>query len=134
MRKQHTYSPVALRFRRWSRKGYAAFVSVQHTVTIGQLSAHVAERLQTKSRSIHTSAPALGETGEGEAGERENGYPADFSPLLLLQAVCPASQTAGQPAAAYAYTTTSNIPESAEGPGYPPKASRAFRLYSHETI
>ena len=32
MRKQYTYKPVALRFRRWSRKRYAAFISIQHAV------------------------------------------------------------------------------------------------------
>ena len=51
MRKQYTYKPVALRFRRWSRKRYAAFISIQHAVTIGQLSANVSERFQAKNGS-----------------------------------------------------------------------------------
>ena len=55
MRKQYTYKPVALRFRRWSRKRYAAFISIQHAVTIGQLSANVSERFQAKNGSVHTS-------------------------------------------------------------------------------
>lgn len=51
MRKQHTSHPVSLRFRRWSRKAYAAFISVQRAVTMGCLSCHVVERLQNKNCS-----------------------------------------------------------------------------------
>ena len=35
----------SLRFRRWSRKRYAAFVSLHHTVTMGCLSANVADKV-----------------------------------------------------------------------------------------
>lgn len=45
----------SLRFRRWSRKRYAAFVSLHHTVTMGCLSANVADRLQGKQSSLHSS-------------------------------------------------------------------------------
>lgn len=56
-----------LRFKRWSRKAYAAFVSIQHHVTIGQLSAHIADRFQAKHQSLHTSVlcsakPSVSET------------------------------------------------------------------------
>ncbi|WP_158712776.1 hypothetical protein [Parabacteroides pacaensis] len=56
-RKQYIrcFSP-ALRFRRWSRKGYAAFVSRQRACTMGTLRSHIIERLQNKN--IHA-------TGEG---------------------------------------------------------------------
>lgn len=53
MRKSFSYRTSALRFRRWSRKAYATFVSVQHAVTIGQLSSSVADRLHKKSLSLH---------------------------------------------------------------------------------
>lgn len=55
MEKQHISRPLTLRFKRWSRKGYAAFISIQRAVTIGHLSAHVSERFQTKNESVHTS-------------------------------------------------------------------------------
>ena len=53
MRKQYTYKPVVLRFRKWSRKAYAAFISIHHTVNIGQLATHVSERFQAKNLSLH---------------------------------------------------------------------------------
>lgn len=54
MRKQYrTYKPVVLRFRKWSRKAYAAFVSIHHTVNIGQLATYVADRFQAKNLSLH---------------------------------------------------------------------------------
>lgn len=46
---------AAIRFKRWSRKGYAAFISVQQAVTIGQLRANVSERFQIKNGAVHTS-------------------------------------------------------------------------------
>lgn len=41
------------RFKRWCRKGYAAFASLGRTVTIGCLAAHVSERFQIKYTSLH---------------------------------------------------------------------------------
>ncbi|RHJ92457.1 hypothetical protein [Parabacteroides bouchesdurhonensis] len=52
----HYQQPTSLRFKRWSRKRYAAFVSIQRAVTIGQLSANVSERFQTKQTSLHSGA------------------------------------------------------------------------------
>lgn len=43
------------RFKRWCRKGYAAFASLGRTVTIGCLAVYVAERFQTKYTSLHRS-------------------------------------------------------------------------------
>lgn len=56
MRKVLTYRQTPLRFHRWSRKRYAAFVSVGHTVTIGHLAAGVSERLLAKNCAVHPSA------------------------------------------------------------------------------
>ena len=53
MRMPYTHQPITLRFKRWSRKGYAAFISIQRTVTIGQLSTSLAERFQKKNISLH---------------------------------------------------------------------------------
>ena len=136
MRKQYTYKPVALRFRRWSRKRYAAFVSIQRAVTIGQLSANVSERFQTKNGSVHTSVLTFDKTGEGEAEEKEKTYRSDSSesiPLsrLFPQALCPVL-TVSQPAASYAHIVKDNISEIAEGSSYKLKAFRDFRLYKYE--
>ena len=133
MRKQYTYKPVALRFRRWSRKRYAAFVSIQRAVTIGQLSANVSERFQTKNGSVHTSVLTFDKTGEGEVEEKEKTYRSDSIPLsrLFLQALCPVL-TVSQPAASYAHIVKDNISEIAEGPSYKLKAFRDFRLYKYE--
>lgn len=45
----------SFRFRRWSRKGYAAFFSLSRSVTIGQLSSNVSERFQIKNGTVHSS-------------------------------------------------------------------------------
>ncbi|MDL2208830.1 hypothetical protein LJB97_04325 [Parabacteroides sp. OttesenSCG-928-O15] len=53
---QKQYTPSAhnaLRFRRWSRKGYAAFVSLHHTVNIGRLASRLADRFYVKQHSLH---------------------------------------------------------------------------------
>ena len=57
---RHSFLPLhrplrsALRFRRWSRKRYAAFISLKHTVTIGHLAIALADRFQQKQLSLHT--------------------------------------------------------------------------------
>lgn len=54
--RKNTSSPslvVRHRFRRWCRKGYAAFASLRRAVTIGRLAAHVSERFQTKNNTLH---------------------------------------------------------------------------------
>lgn len=137
MRKQYTYKSVALRFRKWSRKGYAAFISIQRAVTIGQLSANVSERIQAKNGSIHTSVLTLDKTGEGEIEEEGKTCRPDSSgsilSLLPLLTVCPV-QTVSRPAASYAHIVKNNISEIAEGLSYKLKAFRDFRLYKHEII
>ncbi|WP_036865324.1 hypothetical protein [Porphyromonas sp. COT-108 OH2963] len=47
----HNRGSKALRFRRWSRKAYAVFMSVGRVVTIGTLHLSVAERLLQKSQN-----------------------------------------------------------------------------------
>ena len=132
MRKQYTYKPVALRFRRWSRKRYAAFISIQHAVTIGQLSANVSERFQAKNGSVHTSVLTFDKVNDGETEEKENTSHPDCSKdiTLLLQALCPV-QIANRPAASYAHIIKDNISEIAEGLSYKLKAFRDFRLYKY---
>lgn len=55
MRKNTSYPSLVVRhrFRRWCRKGYAAFASLRRAVTIGRLAAHVSERFQTKNNTLH---------------------------------------------------------------------------------
>lgn len=144
MRKQYRYRPSALRFRRWSRKGYAAFVSVQRNVTIGQLSANVSERLQSKNCSVHTSAASLHvsdgtkkERAEEEEDMLRNGSgPESVLAFLFLQTAC-LVRTANKPAAAscYAYNKK-DIPgggyssdTSSVSGEYPPSVFTNMRLY-----
>lgn len=54
----------ALRFRRWSRKRYAAFVSIHRAVTMGQLASHLADRLFAKQRSLHSGLGGGGNAPE----------------------------------------------------------------------
>lgn len=118
MKKQYTYKPVALRFRRWSRKRYAAFISVKNAVTIGTLSANVSERFQVKNGSVHTSVLSMerGETGETEEEDTIVGnwlktdIPLLQVPVLLL--VRTVNQTV---AAANIYTLIYTSSEKAEG-------------------
>ena len=73
MRKSYTYRSQALRFRRWSRKAYAAFISVQRAVTIGQLSFSVADRFEKKNQSLHTGIGTFTDGFfEEDDEEREN--------------------------------------------------------------
>ena len=120
MIKQYTYKSVALRFRRWSRKRYAAFISIQRAVTIGNLSANVSERFQTKNGSTHGFVLLAEREESGECSEEEsiadNWLKADI-PFGLLPAWL-TIQTVKQPvAAAHAYTLIYNIPGKAEGFG-----------------
>lgn len=84
MRKKASYPSFRLvryRFRRWCRKGYAAFASLSRAVTIGCLAAHVSERFQTKYTTLHRSGlhPAAEKTTIDE--EEEKAKQAAF-PLL----------------------------------------------------
>lgn len=63
MRKQaFRYTLAAFRFRRWSRKRYAAFVSRQRCCTMGTLRCNVVERLLRKGTGI-VSAGTAGAAG-----------------------------------------------------------------------
>lgn len=52
MRRLFRYRRCAIRFRRWSRKNYAAFCSIGKVVTIGHLSAGIADVSLKKGKSI----------------------------------------------------------------------------------
>lgn len=62
---------AAIRFKRWSRKGYAAFISVQRAVTIGQLRANVSERFQIKNGTVHTSVLSRLQTVDEKGNDTE---------------------------------------------------------------
>lgn len=83
IRKRYTSCGLlALRFRRWSRKGYAAFVSRQRACTMGTLRCHIVERLQQKNGMSVACMPACGcsyETADALA-EDTGGVPADVLP------------------------------------------------------
>lgn len=45
----HNQGPV-IRFKRWSRKGYAAFMSLHRQVSIGALAVEISDRIGKKSK------------------------------------------------------------------------------------
>lgn len=62
---------AGLRFRRWSRKRYAAFVSLHRTVTMGRLAVHIADRLQKKQQSLSPAACVVAKSGDSEDWDKE---------------------------------------------------------------
>ena len=93
MKLQQTYlKQKTFRFKRWSRKGYAAFFSLGRAVTIGQLSSNVAERFQVKNGSNHSSVLLTGQIGPEEAKKETE--------LLQEQSCAEAIQTVKQTSAA----------------------------------
>jgi len=56
MNKQNLFTASVLRFRRWSRAGYAVFCSLASSVTIGVLSVSVSDKSCQKSGCVLTNA------------------------------------------------------------------------------
>ena len=82
-------SPAAptIRFRRWSRKAYAAFASIGRCVTIGCLRKNVADSSLSKQKAAGTAGHAgCGEEsawkGETEGRETDTGIPLGSSSAL----------------------------------------------------
>ncbi|WP_293717204.1 hypothetical protein [uncultured Parabacteroides sp.] len=109
MKKQQTFHSTALRFRRWSRKKYAAFISIQRAVTIGQLSSNVSERFQTKNGSIHSSVLFADQTVKEEKEDASELFPERTFAVLpwlsqvlfLLFSVQTVKQTSSADSSAY---------------------------------
>lgn len=95
----------ALRFRRWSRKRYAAFASRQRACTMGTLRCHIVERLQRKNGMPVVDTPVCGclyETADALA-EDTGGVPADWLPAgmaFFVTACCGVAADAAAPCAA----------------------------------
>lgn len=91
MRKQYTYKPVVLRFRKWSRKAYAAFISIHHTVNIGQLATHVSERFQAKNLSLHGCLCLSADLIPADVQEEEGKWDdeAELQPMGIGGFLCP---------------------------------------------
>lgn len=109
MKKQQTFHSTALRFKRWSRKKYAAFISIQRAVTIGQLSSNVSERFQTKNGSIHSSVLFADQTVKEEKEDASELFPERTFAVLpwlsqvlfLLFSVQTVKQTSSADSSAY---------------------------------
>lgn len=130
MIKQHTSRPVALRFRRWSRKAYATFISIQRAVTIGQLTANVSERFQTKNGFVHASVLSTERSADPDGGEEnncmeENAFFLSGDILLRLSSTLLPVRVARQ-SAAPAYTLIYSISARAEGFCYTQSPSALF--------
>lgn len=103
MRKQHTPRPVSLRFRRWSRKAYAAFISIQRAVTMGCLSCHVVERLQNKNYSVAVTTASVVAVGGNNPFDDSDSEELQVLPSGLQTALLFSAQpdAASQPAPVY---------------------------------
>lgn len=108
MRRPCIYKSSALRFKRWSRKGYAAFISIQRAVTIGQLKSSLTERFQKKNISHHNIIGSImgnnqeyDEMASDGMGYSEEELSMDAISLVALRAVM-----AGQSSLNSAYIST----------------------------
>lgn len=81
---KHPHIRQVVRFRGWSRKGYAVFISLGRLVTIGCLGKSVTEIALRKQKggAVQTTyrQPA---TGEPETEESSGGWPEPVRELLL---------------------------------------------------
>ena len=68
MNSKNTHIPLSLRFRRWSRAGYAVFCSLGCTVTIGSLAVSISDKSLQKSVGVSKS-PVLAFATDTESSE-----------------------------------------------------------------
>lgn len=86
--KQHLIPQRNLRFRRWSRKGYAAFASIGACVSIGQVCKSIVESALRKQSAPNAIACTHAPTGEENLRQEEDIAPVptetqELSMLLL---------------------------------------------------
>ena len=69
MKKVCSYKAGSIRFRRWSRKGYAVFVSLRIAVTIGHVCRSIADAALSKNKSFSTGNRKQGISVDGRTAE-----------------------------------------------------------------
>ena len=69
MKKVCSYKAGSIRFRRWSRKGYAVFVSLRIAVTIGHVCRSIADAALSKNKSFSTGNRKQGVSVDGRTEE-----------------------------------------------------------------
>jgi len=67
MFKQAVYKAKSLRFRRWSRAGYAMFCSLACSVTIGNVAISISDK--SLQKSIGTTSTVIGVDADSEEKE-----------------------------------------------------------------
>ena len=104
--KQTVSRPSSLRFRRWSRKAYAAFASIGRHVTIGCVSKSIADKSLTKQASAKTVIPYSKDGREpkrgedspvGNRGSTAGLYPADLLSELMRNGMLRMNQEVAYP-------------------------------------
>ncbi len=77
MKKVCSYKAYSIRFRRWSRKGYAAFMSLHKAVTIGHVCRSIADAALSKNKSFSTGnrkqVTAFADAGETKEAQDAGG-------------------------------------------------------------
>lgn len=102
-RKHHIAPPCTVRFRCWSRKGYAAFASLGRCVTIGQVCKSITERALAKQVAPGITCP----TEQTESGRDDDTPAMPVTPIELLLATLSPQITATRPAPC-GYTSYNN--------------------------
>ena len=78
MKSKNAFSTSSLRFRRWSRAGYAMFCSLACAVTIGCVAVSISDKSMQKAIGISKAASCI------DAGESES--PDKLSELMEMEA------------------------------------------------
>ena len=77
MKKVCSYKAYSIRFRRWSRKGYAVFMSLHKAVTIGHVCRSIADAALSKNKFFSTGnrkqVTAFADAGETEEAQDAGG-------------------------------------------------------------
>ena len=61
MKRQTSISAKSIRFRQWSRKGYAVFSGLHKVISIGKISAGICEKALLKNNLLSSVCPILSE-------------------------------------------------------------------------
>lgn len=102
----NTHTSQSLRFRRWSRKGYAVFCSLTCAVTIGSLAVSISDKTLQKSL---ISADTIFKTSPANEAEEEELDATELSATILEIQINTIQQNNSVAAAAGSKNYYSNI-------------------------
>jgi hypothetical protein len=77
---------ITIRFRRWSRAGYAVFCSLSSTVTIGRLAVSIADKSLQKAVKVNTDFP-FGISSEESPEEKKKKAELEASLVMIQETI-----------------------------------------------